>query len=41
MIITVRKIINDETGAGNALDRFMRSGSRSATSRSWAARAPH
>ena len=40
MIVTVRKIISDETGAGNALDRFMRSGSRSATSRSWAARAP-
>jgi putative membrane protein len=41
MIVTVRKIINDETGAGTALDRFMRSGSRSATSRAWASRAPH
>jgi putative membrane protein len=40
MIITVRKILNDETGAGTALDKFMRSGSRAATSRSWAARAP-
>jgi putative membrane protein len=40
MIITIRKLLNDETGAGTALDRFMRSGSRSATSRSWAARAP-
>ena len=40
MIITIRKLLNDETGVGTALDRFMRSGSRSATSRSWAARAP-
>ena len=40
MIITIRKLLNDETGAGTALDRFVRSGSRSATSRSWAARAP-
>jgi putative membrane protein len=41
MIITVRKILNDETGAGTSLDRFMRSGSRAATSRAWASRAPH
>jgi cytochrome c oxidase assembly factor CtaG len=40
MIITIRKLLNDETGVGAALDRFTRSGSRSATSRSWAARAP-
>ena len=40
MIITIRKLLNDETGAGTALDRFVRSGSRAATSRSWAARAP-
>ena len=40
MIITIRKLLNDETGVGTALDRFVRSGSRSATSRSWAARAP-
>jgi putative membrane protein len=40
MIITVRKLLNDETGVGTALDRFVRSGSRDATSRSWAARAP-
>jgi putative membrane protein len=41
MIVTVRKIINDETGAGTALDRFVRSGSRTATSRTWASRASH
>jgi putative membrane protein len=40
MIITIRKLLNDETGVGTALDRFVRSGSRAATSRSWAARAP-
>jgi putative membrane protein len=40
MIITIRKLLNDETGIGTALDRFVRSGSRAATSRSWAARAP-
>jgi len=40
MIITIRKLLNDETGVGTALDRFVRSGSRSATSRSWTARAP-
>ena len=40
MIVTIRKLLNDETGVGSALDRFVRSGSRAATSRSWAARAP-
>jgi putative membrane protein len=40
MIITIRKLMNDEGGVGTALDRFVRSGSRSSTSRSWAARAP-
>ncbi len=40
MIITIRKLLNDETGVGTALDRFVRSGSRTAASRSWAARAP-
>jgi putative membrane protein len=40
MIITIRQIMNDETGAGTALEKFMRSGSRGATSRAWAARAP-
>src|SRR6201995_5721459 len=40
MIITIRKLLNDEAGGGPALDRFVRSGSRTATSRSWAARAP-
>jgi cytochrome c oxidase assembly factor CtaG len=40
MIITIRKLLNDETGVGTALDRLVRSGSRSATSRSWASRAP-
>ena len=40
MIITIRKLMSDETGVGSALDKFMRSGSRGATSRSWAARAP-
>jgi cytochrome c oxidase assembly factor CtaG len=40
MIITVRKLLNDETGIGTALDRFVRSGSRTTTSRSWTARAP-
>ena len=39
MIITIRKLMSDETGIGSALDAFMRSGSRSAKSRSWAARA--
>ena len=40
MIVTIRKLLNDETGAGTALERFVRSGSRAAASRSWAARAP-
>jgi putative membrane protein len=39
MIVTIRKLLSDETGIGTALDRFVRSGSR-ATSRSWTARAP-
>jgi cytochrome c oxidase assembly factor CtaG len=39
MIVTIRKLLSDETGVGTALDRFVRSGSR-ATSRSWTARAP-
>src|ERR1700728_1267057 len=40
MIVTVRNLIANEGGVGTALARFMRSGSRSATSRSWTARAP-
>jgi putative membrane protein len=40
MIITIRKLMNDEGGVGTALDRFVHSGSRSAAARSWAARAP-
>jgi cytochrome c oxidase assembly factor CtaG len=40
MIVTVRKLLSDETGVGTALDRFVTRGSRTATSRSWAARAP-
>jgi putative membrane protein len=40
MIITIRKLLNDETGVGAALDQFVHSGSRAATSRSWTARAP-
>jgi cytochrome c oxidase assembly factor CtaG len=40
MIVTVRKLLSDETGVGTALDRFVSRGSRAATSRSWAARAP-
>ncbi|HEY7276904.1 MAG TPA: cytochrome c oxidase assembly protein [Trebonia sp.] len=39
MIVTIRKLLSDETGVGTALDRFVRSGSRT-TSRSWTARAP-
>ncbi len=39
MIVTVRRLLNDETGVGAALDRFVSRGSRAATSRSWAARA--
>src|SRR6202023_3260444 len=30
MIITIRKLLSDETGIGTALDRFVRSGSRAA-----------
>ena len=40
MIITVRRLLNDETGVGTALDRFVSRGSRAAASRSWTARAP-
>ncbi len=40
MIVTVRKLLNDETGVGSALDRFVSRGSRSAAARSWTARAP-
>src|SRR5580704_14690572 len=40
MIITIRKLLSDENGIGTALDRFVRSGSRGAASRSWTARAP-
>ncbi len=40
MVITIRKLINDEGGVGTALDQFVHSGSRAAASRSWAARAP-
>jgi len=39
MIVTIRKLLSDETGVGTALDRLVRSGGR-ATSRSWTARAP-
>jgi cytochrome c oxidase assembly factor CtaG len=40
MIVTVRRLLNDETGVGSALDRFVSRGSRSAAARSWTARAP-
>ena len=40
MIVTIRKLLNDETGVGTALDRFVSRGSRAAASRSWTARAP-
>jgi putative membrane protein len=40
MIITVRKLLNDDTGIGTALDRFVSRGSRSAATRPWTARAP-
>ncbi len=40
MIVTIRKLLNDETGVGTALDRFVRSRQPRATSRSWTARAP-
>ncbi len=38
MIVTVRKLLSDESGVGTALDRLVSRGSRAATSRSWAAR---
>ncbi len=40
MIVTIRKLLNDETGVGTALDRFVSRGSRAAATRSWTARAP-
>lgn len=40
MIVTVRKLLNDETGIGTALDRLVSRGSREPASRPWAARAP-
>ena len=40
MIITIRKLLNDESGVGPALDRLVSRGSRAAASRSWTARAP-
>ena len=40
MIVTIRKLLNDESGVGTALDRLVSRGSRAATARSWAARAP-
>ncbi len=40
MIVTIRKLLNDETGVGTALDRFVTRGSRAAASRSWTARTP-
>jgi len=40
MIVTIRKLLNDETGVGTALDRLVTRGSRAAASRSWTARAP-
>ena len=40
MIVTIRRLLNDETGVGTALDRFVSRGSRSAATRSWTARAP-
>ena len=40
MIITIRKLLNDETGLGPALDRLVNRGSQAAAARSWAARAP-
>ena len=40
MIVTVRKLLSDETGVGSALDRLVSRGSRSAVTRSWTARAP-
>ena len=40
MIVTIRKLLSDETGVGTALDRFVSRGSRAAATRSWTARAP-
>ncbi|TVZ06059.1 cytochrome c oxidase assembly protein [Trebonia kvetii] len=40
MIMTIRKLLNDEAGLGPALERFVNRGSRAATSGSWTARAP-
>jgi cytochrome c oxidase assembly factor CtaG len=40
MILTIRKLLSDETGIGTELDQLARTGSRTATSRSWTARAP-
>ncbi len=40
MVITVRKLLSDETGIGTALDRLVSRGSRSAATRPWTARAP-
>jgi len=40
MIITIRKLLNDENGLGPALERFVSRGSQAAATRSWAARAP-
>jgi len=39
MIVIVRKLLNDETGIGRDLDKFVSRGGRAATSRSWTARA--
>ena len=40
MIVTVRKLLSDDTGIGTALDRLVSRGSRSAATRPWTARAP-
>jgi cytochrome c oxidase assembly factor CtaG len=40
MIVTIRKLLNDESGVGTELERFVNRGARAATSRSWTARAP-
>jgi hypothetical protein len=40
MIVTVRKLLSDDTGIGTALERFVSRGSRSAATRPWTARAP-
>jgi cytochrome c oxidase assembly factor CtaG len=39
MIITIRKLINDEGGIGTALERFVGHGSRDASPRGWASSA--